>query len=329
MAESMELVHDWIHNPLAPPKDPNLKVPILEKAKGIFMATLRNGELKDKLQEVRDSPWLIQKPRIEGNEAAMKLTEVVTANRIPQLKLMIERGYVPDASIGIPSGREAIPESQANWSIAHEAVMANACDALLELMGEELDVTTVKSNEGWTLVHAAAYSGNARALKIVLDAGCPPDTPDLYKRTPLYWASICGSYLCARLLIWHKANLNAQDQWRNTPLTWAKANFSSKLSSLMLAAAHGKLDGIEEPSIEESITEVEEYEPTSPELFESAELLQKEKEKEKEEDPGQTSRRGSRDPTKFVQVEVEKTTVDKLETYVDEKSYDKGFDLGM
>lgn len=284
MAESMELVHDWIHNPLAPPKDPNLKVPILEKAKGIFMATLRNGELKDKLQEIKDNPWLIEKPRIEGNEAAMKLSEVIICNRIPQLKLLLDRGYVPDASIGIPSGQDKIPESQANWHIAHEAVLANACDGLLEIMAEGLDVTKVKSNEGWTLVHAAAYSGNTQALKIVIDAGCPPDTPDIYKRTPLYWATICSRLSAARLLIWHRADLNAEDQWRNTPLTWANKNPSSMLSDMIYSAANGGFDFSTEP-IEES-TQVDENESVNSEK------------QEKEEAP--PSRRGSRNATETI-----------------------------
>merc|ERR1719158_1518625 len=129
--------------------------------------------------------------------------------------------------------------------------MANACEALQILMDEGLDVTTVKSNEGWTLVHAAAYSGHTRALKIILDAGCSPDPPDIYKRTPLYWATICNRFTTARLLIWHKADLKAKDQWRNTPLTWAEAHSTWKLGDLLLRAAAGELDGMQEPSVED------------------------------------------------------------------------------
>eukprot|EP00746_Dinoflagellata_sp_MGD_P011280 gnl/MRDRNA2_/MRDRNA2_123596_c0_seq1.p1 gnl/MRDRNA2_/MRDRNA2_123596_c0~~gnl/MRDRNA2_/MRDRNA2_123596_c0_seq1.p1 ORF type:complete len:295 (-),score=60.98 gnl/MRDRNA2_/MRDRNA2_123596_c0_seq1:209-1093(-) len=252
MTETMEFVHDWIVNPLAT-KEPKQKLTALERAKGLFLKSLKSGDLKAKLQEIKDCPWLIQKEVIKSPEASQVLSECARDNRIPQLKLLIERGYDTSQNVEPVSG-DPVPESQANWSVAHEAVMANACDALKELMEHGLEVKQVKSNEGWTLVHAAAYSGSTAALKIVLDAGCAADLPDIYKRTPLYWATICGRFTAARLLIWHKADLTAEDQWRNTPLSWAQAHsagqYTAELSDLIIRAANGEFDGSEEPPVD-------------------------------------------------------------------------------
>lgn len=136
MTDTMEFVHDWIHNPLATKTG---KLSALERAKNLFLGSLRTGELKQKLQEIKDNPDLIQKTRIVGHEASLKLNEVVTQNRLTHLKLMLERGYDPCAKLELPSGN-TIPESQDNWSIAHEAVMANSCDTLLHLIEHGLEL---------------------------------------------------------------------------------------------------------------------------------------------------------------------------------------------
>lgn len=243
----MEFVHDWIVNPLATKETKAQSA--LERAKDLFLKSLKTGDLKAKLQEIKDCPWLIAKEKIVGPDASTALSEVVRDSRIPQLKLLIERGYDVTQNVQPASG-DPVPESQENWSIAHEAVMVNACESLKEIMEHGLEVKQIKSNEGWTLVHAAAYSGSTAALKIVLDAGCAADLPDIYKRTPLYWATICGRFTAARLLIWHKADLTAEDQWRNTPLSWAQAHHTSELGDLILRAAQGEFDGGEEPPVD-------------------------------------------------------------------------------
>jgi hypothetical protein len=272
MAETMEFVHDWIHNPLATKEQRGSKLSALEKAKNLFLKSLKSGDLIEKLQEIRDNPQLIAKEKIIGTEAAVVLSEVARDNRIPQLKLLMERGYDPTQNMQLPSG-EPTPESQANWSVAHEAVMANACQSLKELMENGLEVKDVKSNEGWTLVHAGAYSGAAPALKIVLDAGCAADLPDIYKRTPLYWATSCGRFIAARLLIWHTADLTAEDQWRNTPLTWAQAHHTTEIGDYILRAAAGEFDGAEEPPVvvasEEDDNQEDDADSDSSEVFQS------------------------------------------------------------
>jgi hypothetical protein len=276
----MEFVHDWIHNPLATKTG---KLSALERAKNLFLGSLRTGELKQKLQEIKDNPDLIQKTRIVGHEASVKLNEVVTQNRLTHLKLMLERGYDPCAKLELPSGN-TIPESQDNWSIAHEAVMANSCDTLLHLIENGLELKKVQSNEGWTLTHAAAYSGSTAALKICLDHGCPADLPDLYKRTPLYWAMIAGRFFAVRLLIWHKADLTAQDQWRNTPLSWAQAHHTSQTGDYVLRAAAGEFDGMDEPEVDDanklSQEEEDDADSDSSEVYQARthNIMQKEKE---------------------------------------------------
>lgn len=229
------------------------KVPILERARGIFLRSLKSGELLEKLKDLADHPHIEHKVRIVGAEASVVLCQVVTANRIPQLKLMIEHGYDPCSNLELAPfpGEENKPAEECpNWTVAHEAAMAGACDALKELMENGLDVTQVKNNEDWTLAHAAAYSGNAAILKIVLDAGVPADTMDIHKRTPLLWATMCNRFMAARLLVWHKADLNSRDRWLNTPLTWAEKHSSkTELGDHLLRAAKGEFDGGEEPPV--------------------------------------------------------------------------------
>lgn len=251
--DSMEFVHDWIQNPLATSMKVE-KVSVLERARGIFLRSLKSGELIEKLKDLADNPpEIVPKERIVGAEASVLLCEVVTTNRIPQLKHMIEHGYDPcsNMELGPFPGEQQNPllGDDTKWTIAHEAVMAGAGDALKELMENGLDITQVKSDDDWTLVHAAAYSGNAAVLKIVLDAGVPADTMDVHKRTPLLWATQSQRFMAARLLIWHKADLNSMDKWRNTPLTYAEKNSRTECGDYVLRAAKGEFDGIEEPPV--------------------------------------------------------------------------------
>lgn len=265
-SQSLEFVHDWITNPTEAKSKEAKKSSMLEKAKDIFLKRLRDGKLHEVLQDLKDNPPVIVKPVIISKEAALELVQDINCNRLTCLKMKIDRGYVIDQELHMMSG-ETPPEAYGSWHLAHEAVMSNSCPALRELMAMEedgLDVTKVKSNEGWTLVHAAAYSGSTEALKIVLDAGCPADLPDIYKRTPLYWAMLCGRFLAARLLIWHKADLTAEDQWRNTPLTWANDHPDSEVGDLILRASKGEFEGVKEPSIiEEKPKEVTQGEDDS------------------------------------------------------------------
>ena len=67
---------------------------------------------------------------------------------------------------------------------------------------------------GWTLLHAAAYSGNVELVKLLISRGADIDaiTNTKYKNTPLQTAMLTGQSAVARVLVEAGADVNHR-QW--------------------------------------------------------------------------------------------------------------------
>lgn len=95
---------------------------------------------------------------------------------------------------------------------------------------------------------------------------------------------IAGRFFAVRLLIWHKVDLTAQDQWRNTPLSWAQAHHTSQTGDYVLRAAAGEFDGMDEPEVDDanklSQEEEDDADSDSSEVYQARthNIMQKEKE---------------------------------------------------
>lgn len=84
-------------------------------------------------------------------------------------------------------------------------------------------------------LHVAAWSGDVRAVSLLLAAGFACDARDHYGRTPLHDAAAKGHVDVAELLLGHGADVNARDRClRMTPLHCAASGGHAAMVALLL-----------------------------------------------------------------------------------------------
>jgi len=67
----------------------------------------------------------------------------------------------------------------------------------------------------------AARNNRTTAVRLMLEAGWPPDARGQHNATPLHWAGFHGNTEMARMLVAHRAPLDAkEDNFNGTPLNW-------------------------------------------------------------------------------------------------------------
>ena len=72
------------------------------------------------------------------------------------------------------------------------------------------------------LAHAARDNNN-EAVRLMLDAGWPPDARGQHNGTALHWACFHGNAAMARDLLRHGAPVNVKgEEYNATPLGWAR-----------------------------------------------------------------------------------------------------------
>jgi len=84
-------------------------------------------------------------------------------------------------------------------------------------LASELD-----DDDRWMLAHAARDNNN-QAVRLMLEAGWPPDARGQHNGTALHWACFHGNAAMARDLLQHGAPVNVKgDEYSATPLGWAR-----------------------------------------------------------------------------------------------------------
>jgi ankyrin repeat protein len=108
-----------------------------------------------------------------------------------------------------------------------ELRLAQACEmgdeALArQLLAQDPEIGGNLSAEAKQGVVGAALRNNAKAVRMMLDAGWPVDARGDRGQTPLHWAGFHGNVEMVRALLRHKAPLEPQEwQFKGTPLGWA------------------------------------------------------------------------------------------------------------
>jgi ankyrin repeat protein len=105
--------------------------------------------------------------------------------------------------------------------------LATAC----EVGDEDLCRQLVAANPGLAATLApdelrkiadAAQENNVNAVRLMLESGWPVDARGQHNATPLHWAGFNGNVEMTRLLLAHRAPLDAKDRdFDGTPLGWA------------------------------------------------------------------------------------------------------------
>lgn len=99
-----------------------------------------------------------------------------------------------------------------------------------------LTVSALADDRGAEL-HAAASRGDVAAVKALLDAGVPVDSPSEYGATALSFASDKGHAEVVKLLLERGAKPEVTDSfYESTPMTWAAYNGHAEVVKLLIGA---------------------------------------------------------------------------------------------
>ncbi|OMJ76647.1 hypothetical protein SteCoe_23951 [Stentor coeruleus] len=92
-----------------------------------------------------------------------------------------------------------------------------------------------KNKQGLTVMHVAAQSNQPLILAYFYDIGLPINEPDNKGGLPLHWAANQGSEICASLLLsWDTSLINNKDNEERTPLHLATIAGSSRIIKTLL-----------------------------------------------------------------------------------------------
>lgn len=122
----------------------------------------------------------------------------------------------------------------ASWSPLHAAAWAGDLErasGMLQVRPADVHLT---DRAGVTLLHAAARSGNARLVRLLLDRGADLGAADGAGLTSLHYAAQFGHADAARTLLEHGADPNQPDHRGRRALHWAAIVNDAGVTSLLL-----------------------------------------------------------------------------------------------
>jgi ankyrin repeat protein len=130
----------------------------------------------------------------------------------------------------------------------HEAAALGYLDRLRELLAEDPANLAVRSADGFTALHFAAFFAKPEAARILLETGAPVDaTADNPTRVqPLHSAAAGRQVEICRLLLAAGADVNARQAGGFTPLHAAAENGDPEMLELFLSAGADVSAGTED-----------------------------------------------------------------------------------
>ena len=86
--------------------------------------------------------------------------------------------------------------------------------------------------DGRTALSWAAARGDTKAVEHLLNYGADPNIPSNEGRMPIHWAAQSNCPETLEPLLAHKADLRFLDIWKRTPLMYASCNHNNKKHTL-------------------------------------------------------------------------------------------------
>src|SRR5689334_19281312 len=111
-------------------------------------------------------------------------------------------------------------------------------DTILQRLREEVDINLADSG-GRTLLMEAVIRRDQELVSILLANGADPNIRDNRDWTALHFASQDYDLTSVRKLVEHGSNINAQDDFGNTPLWRATFNSRGRGDVIRFLLAHG------------------------------------------------------------------------------------------
>jgi ankyrin repeat protein len=172
---------------------------------------------------MRNDPSLAQ-ARATGGES---LTLHACYMGAPELAPLLLRGRAPDAC---------------------EAAALGDLEALRTAIENDDDARVLRSSDGWTPLHLAAFFGRTDAVALLIDLGAPLEahSTNATRNTPLH-AALAGATnpIIVRRLIFAGADIHARGAHHITPLHLAASRGDQALCDLLIhrgAKRHAKME---------------------------------------------------------------------------------------
>lgn len=111
--------------------------------------------------------------------------------------------------------------------------------AELEAMLTDADAVTKRTPFGWTMLHMAAFGGNAANTELLLKKGSAIESraASKFRNTPLQTALLAGQYATAKILLDHGADALVRQSKGTTPMH--EAAFLGRTDLVQLLLDHG------------------------------------------------------------------------------------------
>ncbi len=114
--------------------------------------------------------------------------------------------------------------TQSDLTAVHLAAQANDLRALLEAIGQGVDVNSL-TDDGWTALHFAAYKGFEDIVKALIKAGVNIDIQGkIYNRTALHYAVHQDNLAIVKIILAYNPDLSLTDKGGETVLDIANRN---------------------------------------------------------------------------------------------------------
>ena len=176
---------------------------------------MQKGQAEDVRELVARQPALLSQRDADG---ASPMQLALYLERMEIVSVLLEIGYQPDL---------------------FESVLLGRADYVRDQLRRHPEKKEVFSPDGWSLLHLAAYGGEERTVRAVLEAGAAlhPLAKSKYSpgNTPLHAAIAAGKVNAARLLIKAGADVNfPQQPGAVTPLHVAASRPDPALAAFLI-----------------------------------------------------------------------------------------------
>jgi ankyrin repeat protein len=183
-------------------------------AAALFQA-IQKGEAEDVRERVAEHPELLTQRDADG---ASPMQLALYIDRMEIVSVLLEIGYRPDV---------------------FESVLLGRADYVRDQLHRHPEQKDAFSPDGWSLLHLAAYGGEERTVRAVLEAGAAlhPLAKSKYSpgNTPLHAAIAAGKVNAALLLIDAGADVNfPQQPGAITPLHVAASRADPRLTDFLI-----------------------------------------------------------------------------------------------
>jgi ankyrin repeat protein len=161
---------------------------------------------------------------VEPVERPAPLVVAARANDAETVRSLLAATPAPDVNQRTADGTTAL-----HWAVYHDDA-----DLVDRLIGAGADVKAV-NDYGATAMSEAAVVGNVKVLNKLLTSGADAESANSDGQTALMVIARTSNIEAAKLLIGHRAKVNAREQWRGqTPLMWAAAEGQPEMVRLLV-----------------------------------------------------------------------------------------------